>query len=262
MENKGLRQNHEDEIDLLQLLLALKQHIWAILAAAVICGGISGAYSKFVITPQYRSTAMVYILSKETTLTSLADLQIGSQLTEDYKIIVISRPVLEDVIRQLKLDMEYERLKSKISISNPTNTRILSITVQDPDPYLASEIANTVAETSSNYIGDIMEMIPPKMIEKGTVAKGPISPDNRKNAMMGAMAGIVLVCGIVVLGVLLNDTVQTEEDVDKYLGITVLASVPEREDVLKAQTKKSAFSRRLAVLRRSRSGKKKKGGSR
>lgn len=256
-ENKMFRRNVEEEIDLLQLLMALKQHIWAILAAAVICGGIAGAYSKFVITPQYRSTSMMYILSKETTLTSLADLQIGSQLTEDYKIMVVSRPVLTDVIRNLQLDLTYEQLKSKISINNPTNTRILSITVQDPDPYLAREIANTVAQTSSDYIGDIMEMIPPKLIEEGVVAQNPISPDNRRNAMMGAMAGIVLVCGIVVLGVLLNDTVQTEEDVEKYLGLTVLASVPEREEAMQTRTKKSALSKKLSAFKRGRSAKKK-----
>lgn len=262
METKALRKNVEDEIDLLQLFMALKQHLWAILAAAVICGGIAGAYSKLVITPQYRSTAMMYILSKETTLTSLADLQIGSQLTEDYKIMVISRPVLEDVIRQLRLDMEYEELKKKISISNPTNTRILSITVQDADPYTAKQIANTVAQTSSDYIGDIMEMIPPKMIEEGVVARNPVSPDNQKNAMMGAIAGIILVCGVVILGVLMNDTIQTEEDVEKFLSLTVLASVPKREETVQTHTRKNVFSKRLPVFKRSRSGKKRREASR
>ena len=84
-----------------------------------------------MITPQYSSTAMMYILSKETTLTSLADLQIGSQLTKDYKILVTSRPVLEGVIETLGLDMKYEGLKGKISIGNPTDTRILSVTVNE-----------------------------------------------------------------------------------------------------------------------------------
>lgn len=152
------------EIDLLQLFEALKKKIWVILAAMIIGGGLAGAYSKFVITPQYSSTAMMYILSKETTLTSLADLQIGSQLTKDYKILVTSRPVLEGVIETLGLDMKYEGLKGKITIGNPTDTRILSVTVTDPDPYQARAIADCVAETSSEYIGDIMEMIPPKSL--------------------------------------------------------------------------------------------------
>lgn len=113
---------------------------------------------------------MVYILSKETTLTSLADLQIGSQLTQDYKIIVTSRPVISEVIDKLKLDISYENMVSKITINNPNDTRILSITAQDPDPVMAKDIADSVAKTSSEYIGDIMEMVPPKVIEEGTVS--------------------------------------------------------------------------------------------
>ena len=230
MENeKNLRDNDEMEIDLLQLFYALKKKIWFILAAMIIGGGLAGAYSKFLITPQYSSTSMMYILSKETTLTSLADLQIGSQLTKDYKVIVNSRPVLGEVIDSLALDMSYEQLLAKISIGNPTDTRILTVTVTDPDPYRAKAIVDCVAETASDYIGEIMEMIPPKIIENGTVATRKTSPSNGKNAVLGALAGMVLVCGVIVIQVIMNDTVRTEEDVERYLGLTVLASVPLRE---------------------------------
>ena len=162
-------------------------------------------------------------------MTSLADLQIGSQLTEDYKVIVKSRPVLGEVIDSLALDMSYEQLLAKISIGNPTDTRILTVTVTDPDPYRAKAIVDCVAETASDYIGEIMEMIPPKIIENGTVPTMKTSPSNGKNAVLGALAGMILVCGIVVIQVIMNDTVRTEEDVERYLGLTVLASVPLRE---------------------------------
>lgn len=229
MGNEGLlNENDEIEIDLGEIFRALKKRILAIALAGVLVGGIAGAFSKFVLTPQYTSTAMVYILSKETTLTSLADLQIGSQLTKDYKIIVTSRPVLEDVITQLGLDLSYKALNSKITISNPTDTRILSITAQDPDPILAKNIADAVAKTSSQYIGDIMEMIPPKIIEEGVVPTEKTSPSNTKNALLGAVLGALLVCGVTAAEVILNDTVRTEEDVEKYLGLSVLASVPNR----------------------------------
>ena len=230
MDNKTINMNDDEvEIDLLQLFRALKKRILWIVGAGVIMGGAFGLFRKFAITPQYTSTSMVYILSKETTLTSLADLQIGSQLTQDYKIIVTSRPVISEVIDKLKLDISYENMVSKITINNPNDTRILSITAQDPDPVMAKDIADSVAKTSSEYIGDIMEMVPPKVIEEGTVSDKKASPSNGKNAMIGAMLGIVLVCGLTVVEELLNDTIQTEEDVEKYMGLTVLASVPLRE---------------------------------
>lgn len=230
MNNKQMPyEDDEIEIDLLELFLALKRRIWVILAAVIIGGGAAGAFSKLVLTPQYTSTAMVYILSKETTLTSLADLQIGSQLTKDYTVIVTSRPVLEEVLENLNLDLTYKELKTKITIDNPKDTRILSISAVDPDPQMAKAIADEVANTSSAYIGDIMEMIPPKMIEDGEVPVDKTSPSNTKNALLGAMAGFVLVCGLIVLEVLMNDTIRTEDDVEKYLGLTVLAMVPERK---------------------------------
>lgn len=231
MENSiARREDDEMEIDLLELLRALKRRLWMIFLAAVLGGGIAGAFSKFVLIPQFQSTAMVYILSKETTLTSLADLQIGSQLTKDYRVIVVSRPVLEDVITSLGLDMNYRELKKKLTIDNPSDTRILSITAQDPDPYMAKKIADTVAGTASSYIGDIMEMVPPKMIEDGEAPLKKSSPSNGKNAVLGALAAVVVMCGIIALEMIMNDTIVTEEDVAKYLGLSVLASMPERRE--------------------------------
>jgi capsular polysaccharide biosynthesis protein len=234
MENRNITtkpiDESEEEIDLLEILLEFKKRIVVILAATILGGAIAAAYSFLALTPQYTSTAMMYILSKETTLTSLADLQIGSQLTKDYKVIVTSRPVLEEVVDQLDLDITYKTLKKKVTIDNPTDTRILSISATDSDPELAKKIADQVAATSSEYIGDIMEMVPPKMIESGEIPTEKSSPSHSKNIMLGMIAGLVLMCGLITLEVVLNDTIRTEEDVAKHLGLTVLASVPERED--------------------------------
>lgn len=234
-QNANVHENDEVEIDLLELFYALRHRLWMILLAAIVGGGIFGAYSKFVLVPQYQSTAMLYILSKETTLTSLADLQIGSQLTQDYKIIVVSRPVLEEVITDLGLNLDYDQLKEKITINNPSDTRILSITAQDADPVVAKSIADTVAETASAYIGDIMEMVPPKMLERGIVPTQKSSPSNTKNALIGAFAAAFVVCGLIVLEVIMNDTIVSEEDVARYLELPVLASIPESQEAVLAK---------------------------
>lgn len=247
-------ENDEVEIDLYQLFLALKEKLWLILLSAIIVGGAAGAFSKFVITPQYKSTAMVYILSKETTLTSLADLQIGSQLTKDYKIIVTSRPVLQTVVDNLGLDMSYAQLGTKLAINNPADTRILTITATDPDPVFAKKIADEVAKTASDYIGDIMEMVPPKLIEDGEISRQSASPNNKRNALLGGLVAVVVVCGIIVLSTVMNDTIRSEEDVARYLGLSVLASVPEFEATVVAENKEKQ------VKGSSRSKKQQKGG--
>ena len=214
----------EIEIDLLELLGEFRRKIWIILGTIILFGSAAGAFSAFVLTPQYKSTAMVYILSKETTLTSLADLQIGSQLTKDYSVMITSRPVLEQVIKNQGLNMTYGQLKARIRISNPADTRILNMTVSDTDPVRAKAIADEVANASSDYIGDIMEMVPPKIIEQGVVPASPASPSIKKNAALGGLACVAAACGVITLKVIMNDTIRSEEDVGKYLGMSVLAS--------------------------------------
>ena len=137
--------------------------------------------------------------------------------------------MLQDVIDSLGLEMDYKDLRKKLTLDNPSDSRILTITAKDPDPALAKLIVDKVAYTASDYIGEIMEMVPPKLIEDGEVSLIPVGPNNKKNAVMGMMAAAAFVCGLLTLQVVLNDTVRTEDDVTKYLGITVLAAVPARE---------------------------------
>lgn len=216
-------------IDLLELFQECRKHLLSIILCIALFGGAAGAFSRYVMIPQYSSSAMMYILSKETTLTSLADLQIGSQLTNDYQVIVKSRPVLQDVIERLNLNQTYEQLSSRLTIANPSNTRILTISIEDADAKLAKDIVDTVAKVSSDYIADTMEMVPPKIIEEGTVATQKSSPSVAKNTVLGALLGAVFMCGIITLRYVLNDTITTTDDVEQYLGISVLASVPVRK---------------------------------
>ena len=86
------------------------------------CG--AAGYTEFFVNPTYTSTSTMLVLTKETTLASLADLQLGSQLTKDYTVLITSRPVLEEVIENLDLDMNYKILRGSITIDNPADTRI------------------------------------------------------------------------------------------------------------------------------------------
>lgn len=226
---KKFDDDDEIEIDLLELFYALRHRWWAILLALIIGGGAAGLYTKKLVSPIYESTSMVYVLSKETTLASLADLQIGSQLTKDYSVIIKSRPVLEEVIEKQHLDMTTDELEEMITIDNPKDTRILSITVSDIEPMRAKSIVDEVTKAASNYIGDIMEMVPPKVIEDGIVAVRPSSPSVKKNAALGGLGLAVLVSGLICLKTILDDTIKSEEDIEKYLGLSVLAVIPDAE---------------------------------
>lgn len=230
-----IHQEEEIQIDLLEVFYILKKRILWILLAGILGAAVFGGVSKYMIAPKYSSSAMLYILSKETTLTSLADLQIGSQLTKDYKVIITSRPVLEEVIQKMKLDINYKTLRNMIEIGNPIDTRVLTITITDSDPTRAKQIVDQLSNSASSYISDIMEMVPPKLIEEGEITINKVSPSNTKNAAIGGLLGILIVCGISVMQLILNDTIQTEEDITKYLGVSILASLPEWSNDKKAK---------------------------
>ena len=244
----------DDEIviDFRELFYEFKRRIWWILLAAVLGTGAAGAYSYYLLTPQYISEAKIYVLSKETTLTSLADLQMGTQLTQDYKELIGSRPVMQEVINTLNLDITYRQLAAQLKLENPKDTRILYLTVTDPNPYMAKAIVDEIANAASDYIGEIMEMTPPKLIEDGMVATVQTSPNVKKNAAVGGLVMLVLACGVITLSVIMNDTIRSEEDVFKYLELPVLAVVPERKD---SKVERSSSSGRFFGRKKKVSGK-------
>ncbi len=233
MNNEVVKNNNDGvyEIDLVKLFAEVCRH-WIIVLVTVLIGGLAGGIiSKYIMTPQYTSKAVVFILTKETTLTSLADLQVGSQLTNDYKVVVTSRTVLEDTIADLGIQglYNYKQLRNVLAVENPQNTRILEISATVPSPVLAKMIVDAVANNSAEYIADTMEITPPKIIESGEVPVAPSKPSVMRNTMVGALIGLVLSLAYITALYLLNDSVKTADDVEKYLGLTVLGTLPDRE---------------------------------
>lgn len=222
----------EEEIDLVWLAYALLRKIWLILITAVVTACLVAGYTFFKIEPTYSSTSTMLVLTKETTLTSLTDLQIGSTLTKDYSVLITSRPVLESVIENLDLKMGHKALKGRISVDNLEDTRLLFITVTMNDAKQAKAVVDELSIVASEFIGDKMEVTPPKIIEQGEIGSKN-GPSITKNAMVGFLAGAFLVCVIIVVLELLNDTIQKEDDIERYLGIPTLAVIPEKTNAQK-----------------------------
>ena len=186
--------------------------------------------SKFIMVPQYSSTAQMYVFTKSTSITNLADLQTSSNLTNDYKVVITGRPVLEQVIENLKLEDEtYGSLGEKVAVNNPSNSRILEITVTHPNPEVAKLIADEIAKVSGAFISDKMDQDPPSIIQYGYVAVAPISPNVMMNTVLGAAIGAFLAMAIVIISYLLNDTIMSTEDIERKLGLHVLGSLPLEE---------------------------------
>ena len=229
-------QNQEIEIDLLEIIRVLFAKIWMIILATVIGLAIAAGVTVLMIKPLYTSTATMYVLTKTTSITSLADVQMGTQLTQDYMVVITSRPVLEEVIENLGLNMSYGELKGSISVNNPANTRFLEITVSNHDAYLAKKIVDELANVSAKSMAEVMDTQAPNIMDYGQIPAGPSSPSLLKNSVIGALIGFIIACGLIVVTYLMNDSIKTSEDIEKYLGINTLGLIPLEEGVSKKKT--------------------------
>ena len=213
------------QIDLLEVANVIWQKIWAVIMCFVIGAVLFGGYTKMMVTPQYTATSMIYILGRTTSISSVAELQLSSALTADFTIMAKSREVINGVIKEMDLNMTYDQLKNSVNITNPSDSHILQIEVTNPDPKLAKDISNTMANAVAENIASVMATDKPSIAEKAVTPGAPSSPNLMKNIAMGGIVGAALAVGLVVLGYMMDDTIKTEEDVRKYLQINTLASV-------------------------------------
>ncbi len=221
----------DDEIDFVELFFVLRSHIIAIISTAAIGAIIALLVTMFVMKPIYKSSSMIYIFSKTTTLTSAIDLQIGSQLTVDFKILGTSRPVIEKVIEGLGLDTDYETLVKTVEIENPKDSRIIRITVSNQDPRLACDIANELAEMLAARVAEVIDTTKPSSVENAVPALKPSSPSKIKNTALGGILGMLIVIGIILVRYYSDMSLRSEEDVTKYLGLATLAEFPYEKSI-------------------------------
>lgn len=219
------------EIDLLEMGSVLLSRIWLILSVGLFMALGAFAISRFLIAPTYESTTKVYILNKnESATVTYSDVQLGTQLTKDYAELIVSRYVLEEVIQELGLGFEYEELQEKVSVNTPADTRVIYITVEDYDPVMAMNIANSVREAASEHIQNVMDIDAVNIVETANLPTEKASPNCLVWTMIGGFLGCFLVCAIVLSRFLMDDTIKSSEDVEKYLGLSTLALIPMQEE--------------------------------
>lgn len=222
-------QDDEVTIDLMELFSALWAKKTIIILSAVFMALVAFVGTKMFVTPKYTSVTKLFVMAKNDDTSASATytyLQTGSMLTKDYMELVKSRPVLEKTISKLKLDVTPEELAGMITTETPTDTRIMSISVTDDDPKEAKQIADTLRKAVSVQITEIMSADSINTVEEGNLPTSPSSPNVKKNMMLGALLGLVISMGFIVLISILDDTVKTPDDVEKYLGLNVLTSIP------------------------------------
>lgn len=238
--------NDEIVIDLAELFSKLMSKIHMILLSGILMASLAFAGTKMLITPMYTSVTKIYVSAKQDGSggTTYSDLQAGTQLTKDYMELIKSRPVLERVISVLQLKQGPDELSDRITVEIPEETRILKISVESDSPKEAKQIADALRVAVSAQIKEIMDVDAVNTVEDGSLPASPSSPSLKKNSVLGGLLGIILAVGIIFLRFMLDDTIKTPDDVEKYLGLHVLASLPIQEGMKKSKKVKSSSEKK------------------
>ena len=220
-------QNEAMEIDLLELFYYLKKKIVLIAAVCLLFAVAGFLGTKLFIAPTYTTNTRMYVLnrSNENNVVT-SDFQIANYFLSDYKVLITGQNVTKEVIKKLNLDMTPGELSKKIVVTSPDNTRVLQISITDTEPQKAADIANCVREVASAQIKQIMAVDAVQLIYAADVPSAPSGPSAMRNMVIVAALGVVAVVGVLTVIFVMDDTIRTEEDVERYLGLGTLGVVP------------------------------------
>lgn len=222
--------NQMVEIDVVSLLKTLWRRKFSIVLVALIFALTALGYSSFFSKKEYQSTSRIYVVNRQNAdqpaLTN-SDLQAGSYLVKDYREIILSQNVLSQAINELGLDTTPAALAKKITISVPTDTRILSITVKDGNPEEAARLANGIRNVAAEKIISVTKVSDVTTLDEAEVPLSPSSPNIRRNVILGFLLGGALMVFLHIVIEVVDDRVKKPEDIEEVMGLTLLGVVPD-----------------------------------
>lgn len=222
----------DSEIDILQLLHYFRKKILFILLLCLLCAAVGFLGTKYLIAPQYTASTRVYVLNRSNeNMVVYSDYQISTQMLSDYKVLITGRNVTQEVVESLGLDMDGAALAKKISVTAPEGTRFVQISVTDTDPVRAAQIANMVRQIASVQIRELMDVDAVNLVYEAEVPAKPSAPNVLQNTLMAAAIGLILVLVALTVFFVLDDTIRTEEDVTRYLNLSVMGVIPLEEEL-------------------------------
>ena len=216
-------------IELTEILSAVRQHLLELIFVTLAAALVGFTVSKFLMTPKYDSSALMIVNTRQDVNANVTSDQINSatKLVSTYSIIIKSDTVLQQVIDNLGLNLTYAQLNKRVTVAAVDDTQVMKITVQSDSPEWARQVCEQIITVAPDVIKEAVEAGSVKVISNASLATEPVSPNIKKNTMLAAAVGVVLVIGIIVLQVLLDNKINTEEDVTKYLDMTVLGVIPQ-----------------------------------
>lgn len=224
---KNRETNGELEIDLGEFFKVIKKNVLMIILISLFCAASGLVSSMFLISKKYSSEATIYITPKVTEQGTIDynSIQTNSRMVNNYMEILKGETILAKVADQVGMK-SYEEVLDTLTISNPENTELISVSSETTDPELSQQIVSLVISTFTEDMMDILNLNNVTIINDAKVNENSVSPSVPKYTILGLAVGLVISCGYVFITFLFDKRLRTREEAENFLGVPVLATVP------------------------------------
>lgn len=200
---------------------------WYIVVCAVIISLIiTIIYTLRFVTPLYKSTAKLYIINKQTEQLTSSDFSISSYISFDFAEIVVDTPIMKQVSAELDNKYSVATLKNYVSVSQPDNTRIIEITASTPNATDSKKIVDSICKISEAELVELMGLDRIKIISEGEVPSEPFTPNLKSNILFAIIISLAISEIVIIFNYMLNNKISSSKDVEKYLDLNILATIP------------------------------------
>jgi len=241
MQDMQTKQNEEVSVDLWRLAKILLHHAWIIGIVAVIAGVLSYATSAMFITPTYRAYFTAYVNNRNQAegvgSTSTGDLNASIGLAQLYSEIITSRSVLTESADMCGIQMPFGKISKMVTTETSKTSALITVFVEAEDPVQATELAAAIAEVAPGHVAEVVDGSNMKIVDPPIQPENKYSPSNGRNAILGALIGMLLTIVVVVVMELVNDKVQNGTDLESRYQLAVIGNIPDLEDAMKNRDK-------------------------
>lgn len=215
-----VRRQQKMEVDLSAVLKLLWKKLWLILISGAVGGLLVYLFTLLFVTPQYYASVTLYAnnslsTDSNTSITS-SDMNASARLVDTYAAIIMSDPVLDQVIENNALKMSASKLAKRISISQVYDTEVFKITVSYPSPKTAAAIANSIADIAPVKIAEIVDGCSVKIVSNAKVPAQKSYPDDQRAWSLGFLGGVVLSILVLFIIAVLDTRIKGESDLHEW----------------------------------------------
>jgi len=222
------KKNDVLELDLVRIIQTVLSKFWMILIAGAVIGVAFFGYAKVGMTPMYSANALFCVNNPTGGSFSTSQLQAAQHLADTYMVILESRSVLDEVSGRTGLPYTQKELASMITSTSVNDTEVFRVTVTCPDPDHAAQIANAIVKVLPEKIAAALPGSAMYVVDEAVVNRDQVAPNYRKMLLLGFLAGAA-VCALAVIAMdLLDDSVRSEDYLQRtYSDIPLLAAIPD-----------------------------------